>query len=92
MASFGLLVPVEGVGLHDVFGVGVEELPGEDALELRKGLLDRGLNVMPGPEADETGVRVDVGMKHRGGQIDFCRHGWIVARKDEAEVMVCKEN
>jgi hypothetical protein len=83
----GLPVPVKSGRLHDVFGVGVEELPGEDTLELREGLLEGGRNAMSGPEADEAGVRVDVRVKDRGVEIDLYGHGGIVARKDDAEVV-----
>jgi hypothetical protein len=78
---------VKGVRLHDVFGVGVEELPGEDTLELREGLLKRGRNAMSGPEADEAGVRVDVRVKDWAVEIDLYGHGGIVARKDDAEIV-----
>jgi hypothetical protein len=67
----GKLIPVKGSWLHDVFGVGVEELPGEDALELGEGLLEGGLDAVSGPEAYEAGVRMDIGVKDRGIEIDL---------------------
>lgn len=82
-----LFVPEQGCRLHYVLGVGVEEAPVEDALQLGESLLDRGLDAMLRPEAYEAGVGMHVGMKDRRIKVNLYGHAGIVPRKNDAETM-----
>ena len=81
MSDFGSLVPGQGSGLHDMVGAGVDQLPGENALELGESLLKGCGYAVGGPEAYEAGIRMDVRVEDRGIEIYLRGHGWIVARK-----------
>jgi hypothetical protein len=83
----GLLVPAESIGLHDVFGVGIEESPVQDALKLGEGVLESGGDAVAGPEADEPCVGMDVGVEDRFAEVHLYGHGRIVARKEHVEAM-----
>jgi hypothetical protein len=90
-AADALCKPEKSIALHDVFGIGIHQDPGENTLKLGQSPLERCFNMMFRPQAHETGIRIHVGMKDGCSEIDLRGHSRIVTRKDDAQAVVAAD-